>query len=143
MDNIAYERPASIDEALRLVQQPGSVFIGGGTNLLDLMKGGVARPARLVDVSRLPGREIAQLPDGGLRIGAGMPNSDTANHPLVRQRYPLLSKALLAGASPQRATWRPSAATCCSAPAAPTSATPASAPATSASRAPAARRAAA
>jgi xanthine dehydrogenase YagS FAD-binding subunit len=101
MDNIAYERPASIDEALRLAQQPGSVFIGGGTNLLDLMKGGVARPARLVDVSRLPGREIAQLPDGGLRIGAGMPNSDTANHPLVRQRYPLLSKALLAGASPQ------------------------------------------
>ena len=55
MDNIDYQRPASVDEAVRLAQQPGTAFIGGGTNLLDLMKGGVARPLRLLDVTRLPG----------------------------------------------------------------------------------------
>jgi xanthine dehydrogenase YagS FAD-binding subunit len=101
MDNIDYQRPASVDEAVRLAQQPGTAFIGGGTNLLDLMKGGVARPLRLLDVTRLPGREITQLPDGGLRLGAGVPNSDAANHRLVRERYPLLARALLSGASPQ------------------------------------------
>src|SRR5207237_8191620 len=65
------------------------------------MKGGLERPQRLVDVTRLPLTAIEQLPDGGLRIGAMATNSDAANHPLVRTRYPLLSQALLAGASPQ------------------------------------------
>lgn len=101
MDNIAYRRAASIDEALRLAAQTGAAFIAGGTNLLDLMKGGVARPSELVDVGRLPLRTIDALPDGGLRIGAGVRNSDAADHPLVRERYPLLVRALLAGASPQ------------------------------------------
>ncbi len=104
MDNITYERAASIDEAIRLSAQPGKAFIGGGTNLLDLMKGGIAHPSGLIDINRLPlrdFREITQLPDGGVRIGAGVRNSDAANHPLVRERHPLLSRALLAGASPQ------------------------------------------
>jgi xanthine dehydrogenase YagS FAD-binding subunit len=101
MQAFSYDRAASLDEALRLGQQPGARFIGGGTNLLDLAKAGVEEPLRLVDVSRLPLAEISALPDGGLHIGAIASNADVANHPLVRQRYPLLAQALLAGASPQ------------------------------------------
>jgi xanthine dehydrogenase YagS FAD-binding subunit len=101
MHSLLYERAANVDDALRLAQQPGVKFIGGGTNLLDLIKGGVEQPARLVDLSRLALAEIAELPDGGVRIGALARNSDTADHPLIRQRYPLLTQALLAGASPQ------------------------------------------
>jgi xanthine dehydrogenase YagS FAD-binding subunit len=101
MNPFRYQRPASVDEAIRLAQDPGTSFIGGGTNLLDLMKGGVAAPGTLVDVSRLPLADIVELPDGGVRIGAMVRNSDASNHPLIRQRYPLLAQALLAGASPQ------------------------------------------
>jgi xanthine dehydrogenase YagS FAD-binding subunit len=101
MNSMFYDRAANIDDAIRLAQQPGAKFIGGGTNLLDLVKGGVEQPLRLVDVNRLALAEIAELPDGGVRIGALARNSDTANHPLIRQRYPLLSQALLAGASQQ------------------------------------------
>ncbi|MGH8779904.1 FAD binding domain-containing protein [Paraburkholderia sp.] len=102
MDAISYERAGDIAGALRAAQQPGTMFIGGGTNLLDLMKGGVARPARLVDITHIPGLDaISTLPDGGLRIGALVRNSDAANHAWVRERYPLLSQALLAGASAQ------------------------------------------
>lgn len=78
------------------------MFIGGGTNLLDLMKGGVAHPQTLIDITRITSLDrVDTLPDGGLRIGALVRNSDAANHTLVRTRYPLLSQALLAGASPQ------------------------------------------
>src|SRR5205823_1589631 len=101
MNAFGYRRAASVDEAVRMGQEPGAMFIGGGTNLLDLVKGGVATPQRLVDVSRLPLADIAELPDGGLRIGAMARNADVANHALVRARYPLLTQALLAGASPQ------------------------------------------
>lgn len=101
MHSLLYERAANVDDALRLAQQPGTKFIGGGTNLLDLIKGGVEQPLRLVDLNRLALAEIAELPDGGVRIGALARNSDTADHPLIRQRYPLLAQALLAGASPQ------------------------------------------
>jgi xanthine dehydrogenase YagS FAD-binding subunit len=101
MHSLLYERAANVDDALRLAQQPDVKFIGGGTNLLDLIKGGVEQPARLVDINRLALAEIAELPDGGVRIGALARNSDTADHPLIRQRYPLLTQALLAGASPQ------------------------------------------
>jgi xanthine dehydrogenase YagS FAD-binding subunit len=87
--------------AIRLIQQPDTKFIGGGTNLLDLMKGDVEHPVRLVDINRIGLDQIMELPDGGLRIGALARNSDTANHPLVRTRYPLLTQALLSGASPQ------------------------------------------
>ncbi|WP_157270826.1 FAD binding domain-containing protein [Azohydromonas aeria] len=102
MNPVAYQRAGSVEEALRLAQAPGAAFLGGGTNLIDLMKGGIATPRLLVDVSRLPPLAgISELPAGGLRIGAAALNSDVANHPLVRSRYPLLSQALLAGASPQ------------------------------------------
>lgn len=80
---------------------PHAKFIAGGTNLIDLMKENVMRPQRLIDVSRLPFAAIEPLPDGGVRLGAMARNAATARHPLVRERYPLLSAAILAGASPQ------------------------------------------
>lgn len=102
MDAISYQRAADIGSAVQAGGQPGTVFIGGGTNLLDLMKNGVARPARLVDITHIDGLGgVTPLPDGGLRIGALVRNSDAANHTWVRERYPLLSQALLAGASAQ------------------------------------------
>lgn len=102
MHNFSYARAADVEGALRLVSQPGAQFIAGGTNLLDLMKGGVANPSCLVDITQLTAlAQIHELPDGGLRIGALAANSDTANQPLIRQRYPLLAQALLSGASPQ------------------------------------------
>ncbi|MFI5909407.1 FAD binding domain-containing protein [Dactylosporangium sp. NPDC051541] len=81
--------------------EPNAVFLAGGTNLVDLMKLGVATPDVLVDVSRLPLGDVAEGPDGGLRIGATVRNSDLAADPRVRDRYPVLSQALLAGASGQ------------------------------------------
>jgi xanthine dehydrogenase YagS FAD-binding subunit len=102
MDAISYERAADAGAAIKAVQQPGVVFIGGGTNLLDLMKGGVAKPVKLVDITHIAGLDtVSELPNGGLRIGALVRNSDAANHAWVRGRYPLLSEAFLAGASAQ------------------------------------------
>jgi xanthine dehydrogenase YagS FAD-binding subunit len=101
MQAIFYDRARDVADAVRLGQQAGARYIAGGTNLLDLMKGDVEHPTRLVDVSRLGLDAIQELPDGGLRIGATARNSDTANHKLVRERYPLLSQALLSGASGQ------------------------------------------
>ncbi|WIM99310.1 xanthine dehydrogenase family protein subunit M [Actinoplanes oblitus] len=80
---------------------PNAVFLAGGTNLVDLMKLGVATPDILVDVNRLPLHEVAELPTGGLRIGAGVRNSDLAADRRVRTAYPVLSQALLSGASGQ------------------------------------------
>jgi xanthine dehydrogenase YagS FAD-binding subunit len=100
--NFSYARPADIGAALRLAAHPGSQFIAGGTNLLDLMKGGIANPDRLIDITQLSAlAQIDELPDGGLRVGALATNTDTALHPLIRARLPLLSQALLSGASPQ------------------------------------------
>ncbi len=101
MTPFAYRRAQTVDDAVRLALAPGAHFLGGGTNLIDLAKGGVVQPMLLVDVSRLPLADIGETPDGGARIGAMARNSDVANHPLIRTRYPLLSQALLAGASPQ------------------------------------------
>jgi xanthine dehydrogenase YagS FAD-binding subunit len=101
MTPFAYRRAQSVDDAVRLGMAPGAHFLGGGTNLIDLAKGGVVQPLMLVDVSRLPLADVAVSPDGGVRIGAMARNSDVANHPLIRTRYPLLSQALLAGASAQ------------------------------------------
>jgi xanthine dehydrogenase YagS FAD-binding subunit len=102
MNPFEYQRTdqpqAAIDAVARSKQ---AKFLAGGTNLVDLMKNGVETPARLVDINRLPLATIEQLPDGSLRLGALARNSDTANHPLVRQHYPLLSQAILSGASPQ------------------------------------------
>lgn len=101
MHSISYERARDVAHALELARAPGSKFIGGGTNLLDLYKSGIERPTRLVDVSRLTLNAIEELPDGGVRIGAMASNTAAANHPLVRQRYRLLSEAILNGASAQ------------------------------------------
>ena len=101
MNSFTYVRASELDAAVREGAQTDTYYLGAGTNLLDLMKGGVERPIRLVDVTRLPLGAIEELPDGGLRIGATVSNADAASHPLVTTRYPLLSQALLAGASPQ------------------------------------------
>ncbi|MEU5942221.1 xanthine dehydrogenase family protein subunit M [Micromonospora sp. NPDC047548] len=97
-----YHRPADVAEAVALVDTaPNAAYLAGGTNLVDLMKLGVQRPDLLVDVNRLALDTVDPLPDGGLRIGATVRNSDLAAHPLVRQHHPLLSRALLAAASGQ------------------------------------------
>jgi xanthine dehydrogenase YagS FAD-binding subunit len=101
MQSFAYQRPTDIAGAVAAARQPGSRFIGGGTNLLDLMKGGVEKPTMLIDVTQLPLAEVRESADGGLAIGALVRNSDVADHGLVRTRYPLLSQALVAGASGQ------------------------------------------
>lgn len=100
MHSLAYERARDAAHAISLAQQPGSAFIGGGTNLLDLIKADVEHPLRLVDITRIGLDQIAERA-GGVRIGALARNSDTANNKLIRERYPLLSQALLSGASPQ------------------------------------------
>ncbi|ARS48905.1 FAD-binding molybdopterin dehydrogenase [Ectopseudomonas mendocina] len=100
MTPFAYSKPRQIEEALRLAG-PDSLFIAGGTNLVDLMKENLLRPARLIDINALPLREVHTTADGGLRIGALVSNADLAWHPEVERRYPLLSQALLSGASPQ------------------------------------------
>ena len=99
MKPFAYERAGDAAAAVAAAAD-GATFLGGGTNLVDLMKLGVAEPLRLVDVSRLPHDAIEETP-AGLRIGAAVRNADLAAHPAVRERYPVLSQALLAGASGQ------------------------------------------
>ncbi len=102
MKPFTYERPQGLREAAAAVAaRPDAKFIAGGTNLIDLMKLEIEQPAHLVDISRLPLREIEPTPEGGLRIGAQVPNSDLAADTRVRSRYPLLSQALLSGASGQ------------------------------------------
>ena len=97
-----YSRAKDVAEAVRLVTgNPAAKFIAGGTNLVDLMKMDVERPSRLIDISRLPLTKVEDTKDGGLRIGALVPNADLAYHPQVQQRYPVLASAVLAGASQQ------------------------------------------
>jgi xanthine dehydrogenase YagS FAD-binding subunit len=96
-----YERAADAAGAASLAADADAAFLGGGTNLVDLMRLGVEQPALLVDVTRLGHDRIEEDAGGGLRIGAAVRNSDLAAHPLVRERYPLLSSALLHGASGQ------------------------------------------
>jgi xanthine dehydrogenase YagS FAD-binding subunit len=102
MNAFSYTRAGDVAAALREVAADGAArFIAGGTNLLDLMKEDVARPSRLVDINHLPLRAVQPGPDGGLRLGALATNTDVAYHDEVGRRYPLLSRAILAGASPQ------------------------------------------
>ncbi|WP_371101541.1 xanthine dehydrogenase family protein subunit M [Streptomyces sp. PU_AKi4] len=102
MEPFGYVRAGTVEEAAEaLAAHPGARCLGGGTNLVDLMKLGVERPDVLVDVGRLPLDTVEELPDGSVRVGATVRNSDLAAHPLVRDRYPALSQALLAGASGQ------------------------------------------
>src|SRR5206468_11690952 len=99
MRAFTYERPDTIAAASQAASQPDAAFIAGGTNLLDLMKVEVERPTHLVDVSRLPLRNVIETPDGGLHIGALVSNTDVAADSRVRQHYPVLAQALVNGAS--------------------------------------------
>ena len=102
MINFQYSRAADVADAVRqIAADPAAKFIAGGTNLIDLMKKDVEYPSRLIDISRLPLAAIEETVGGGLRIGALVPNSDLAYHPLIAQRYPMLGSAILAGASAQ------------------------------------------
>lgn len=102
MNPFAYERASDAARAVATVAADlGAMFLGGGTNLVDHMRLGVATPERLIDITRLPFDRVEETPDGGVRIGANVRNSDLAAHPLIRARYPVLSQALLSGASGQ------------------------------------------
>ncbi|MEV6839592.1 xanthine dehydrogenase family protein subunit M [Streptomyces sp. NPDC051133] len=102
MREFDYQRASDVSGAVALLgADPDTRFLGGGTNLVDLMKTGVERPARLVDIRELPLDDIESTPEGGLRIGATVTNGDLAAHPEVRRRYPALAQAVLAGASGQ------------------------------------------
>lgn len=102
MKQFDYVRPGTIAEAVAAAAQPGAVYLAAGTNLLDLMKGGVSRPDRLVDVTHLDGLDgIETLADGGLRIGALVSNADLAHNAEFARSYPAVAEALLSGASAQ------------------------------------------
>ena len=100
MRAFAYERAGSVDEAVALAAD-GAAYLAGGTNLVDHLRLGIRRPDRVVDINRLDLGGIEPLDDGGLRIGANVRNADLAANPVLRQRFPFVSEALLAGASGQ------------------------------------------
>ncbi len=101
MKPFVYTRAATVDDAVKAYgESPDTCFLAGGTNLLDLMKMGSERPAHLIDIHKLPLTDIEER-QGGIRIGAMVTNTDAANHELIRTRYPVLSEAILAGASQQ------------------------------------------
>jgi xanthine dehydrogenase YagS FAD-binding subunit len=102
MNRFDYARPATVAEAVAAGGAPGAAFLAAGTNLVDLMKGGVMRPGTLVDISRLPGLDrIEMLADGGARIGALVRNADLAYDAAFARRFPMVAEALLSGASAQ------------------------------------------
>lgn len=102
MKEFGYQRADGVAGAVALLAAaPDARFLGGGTNLVDLMKTGVERPGRLVDIRGLPLDRVERTADGGLRIGATVTNSDLAAHPEIRRGYPALTQAVLAGASGQ------------------------------------------
>ena len=102
MNSFTLTQTAAVDEAVRdHAGHADAAYLGGGTNLIDLMKYNVARPTHLTSLGHLPLSTIEELPDGGLRLGALATNSATAYHPAVEKRYPLLSQTILAGATPQ------------------------------------------
>ena len=96
-----YERVTAPAEAIHAGAARGAKFLAGGTNLVDLMKYGVESPAKLVDVNRLDLAQVTSGADGSVTIGALVRNSDLADHAVIKSQYPLLSQALLSGASPQ------------------------------------------
>jgi xanthine dehydrogenase YagS FAD-binding subunit len=102
MNNFSYTRAQDVAAAVHAIAMDSTAkFIAGGTNLIDLMKENVARPSQLIDITHLPLNRIEENADGGLRLGALVTNADTAYNAHVEKRYPLLAKAILAGASPQ------------------------------------------
>src|SRR4030081_229992 len=101
MKTFDYFRPAPLSDAVAAAAEPGAAYLAAGTNLLDLMKGGVTGPSRLVDVTRLPGHHSAHpLPDGGIRIGALVRNADLAHDPAASTSRPTTSVS-----SPAAASW--------------------------------------
>jgi xanthine dehydrogenase YagS FAD-binding subunit len=101
MKTFEFEHAATVDEAISRVVSTGGKYYAGGTNLLDLMKGGVESPPALVDLRKLPLRNIVATEDGGVLIDSGVTNSRIANHPLIRSQYPVLSQSILSGATTQ------------------------------------------
>ena len=101
MRPFAYLKPVDVEAAVRAAAEPGAKFLGGGTNLVDLMREGIERPDTVVDVTGLPFDTVDELPGGGLRIGALVRTSALAADRRVRPRYPMLSQALVSGASGQ------------------------------------------
>src|SRR5271170_6417693 len=102
MKTFDYVRPATVREAVAAASEPGAAYLAAGTNLMDLMKGDIIRPSRLVDISHLAGLDqIEDLPDGGVRIGALVRNADLAHDRNFARRFPAVAEALLSGASPQ------------------------------------------
>ena len=102
MNNFSYARVGDTNGAVQEISKDAAAkFIAGGTNLIDLMKENVARPSQLIDINRLPLNRIEEIEMGGLRLGALCTNAETAYDERIEKRYPLLSKAILAGASPQ------------------------------------------
>jgi xanthine dehydrogenase YagS FAD-binding subunit len=102
MIEFQYARAGDVAEAVRLIAgDPTAKFVAGGTNLIDLMKMDVERPAKVIDINRLPLKQVEGTVGGGLRIGALVRNSDLAWHPLVERNYPVLASAVMAGASQQ------------------------------------------
>ncbi|HEV2646039.1 MAG TPA: xanthine dehydrogenase family protein subunit M [Acidobacteriaceae bacterium] len=101
MNPFSYQRATGTEQAVHAIQAHGAKFLGGGTNLVDLMKDNVERPTALIDITKLQLAKIEDAPGGGVKIGALVRNSDLASDPRIVRDYPLLSQALLAGASPQ------------------------------------------
>jgi xanthine dehydrogenase YagS FAD-binding subunit len=102
MRTFEYLRPATVAEAVAAASEPGAAYLAGGTNLLDLMKGGITQPRCLVDVNHLPGLDaIEHMADGGVRIGARVRNADLAHDAAFARRFPMVAEALLSGASAQ------------------------------------------
>ena len=102
MKNFAYTRAENVGSAIQSITQiPNAKFLGGGTNLVDLMRENIEQPDHLVDLTALPLAHVDELPGGGMSIGALVTNSHLAAHPLIRARYPVLAEAILHGASGQ------------------------------------------
>jgi len=104
VNNFTYSSATETSSALKLFSESpdrNARFLAGGTNLVDLMREGIEQPRSIVDITRLPLAEVQELPNGDLRVGAMVRNSHLAAHPLIREKYPLLSQAILAGASAQ------------------------------------------
>ncbi|WP_236795666.1 xanthine dehydrogenase family protein subunit M [Amycolatopsis sp. GM8] len=101
MRSFSYVSAPDVESALTAIASEGAKFLGGGTNLVDLMRERIEQPETIVDISRLPLTEIEELPDGGVRIGALVRNSHLAAHRVIRVRYPVLAQAILHGASAQ------------------------------------------
>jgi xanthine dehydrogenase YagS FAD-binding subunit len=103
MNNVSYSRATNVNDAVnKVINHAGAAYLAGGTNIVDLLKYFITSADELVDVTRIPEHhEIIENQDGGLRLGAFATNADTAYNTIIEQRYPLLNKAILAGASPQ------------------------------------------